>query len=216
MKPTVLIFDFDGTIADTHNYLIEISNRLSQEFNYNTIRPEEIDELKNKTSQEIIRHLKVPLLKIPAIVTRAKSELHKNIDALKPIAGLKEALHQLRGLEVSLGIVSSNTRETVTKFLKAHNLDIFDFIHTTSKIWSKNISLKSLIKKKGFSKNAVIYIGDEIRDITAARKSGIKVAAVSWGYNSARALKDHQPDFMIQNPQELLNLCPHSLNSIQS
>lgn len=208
MKTTLLIFDFDGTIADTHRYLIEISNRLSQEFNYNTILPEEIDELKNKTSKEVITYLKVPLLKIPAIVAKAKSEFQKNMDALKPIAGLKEILYELKSLGIGLGVLSSNSMDNVTKFLKAHDLDIFDFIDTTSKIWSKNISLKNLIQKKGLAKNDVIYVGDEIRDITAARKLGVKVAAVSWGYNSASALKGYQPDFLIKHPPELLTIFP--------
>ena len=209
MNNSILIFDFDGTIADTHSYIITISNRLSREFNYNTIRMDEVERLKDKTSQELIRHLKVPILKIPAIVARGKKEFHQNISHIKPIDGLKDVLYQLKELNTTLGILSSNTLENIMKFLSNHDLDIFDFIDTTHKIWSKDSSLRNLMDKNGFSKEDVIYVGDEIRDITATRKLGIKVAAVAWGYNSARVLEKYHPDFIIYKPQELLKLPPH-------
>ena len=76
---TILIFDFDGTIADTHRYVAELSNRLAKEFNYDLIDWEEFESLKDKTALDIIKHLKVPILKIPAIVARGKMELNKGI-----------------------------------------------------------------------------------------------------------------------------------------
>ena len=210
MKNPILVFDFDGTIADTHAYIIEISNRLSSEFNYNIIHPDEIDQLKNKTSQEIIRHLNVPVMKIPAILTKAKKEFHQHIACVKPIPGLTDILYRLKELKIRMGILSSNTPENIHKFLKNHRLDIFDFVSTTSKIWTKNTSLKILIDHEKLPKNLVIYIGDEIRDITAAKKLGLKVAAVGWGYNSTKSLKKHEPDFLIESPVQLLALLKQS------
>ena len=77
MNNSILVFDFDGTIADTHRFIVEIHNRLSQEFNYMPIQQQDIAQLKDKTSQEIIHLLKVPILKIPAILSRAKKEFQK-------------------------------------------------------------------------------------------------------------------------------------------
>ncbi len=207
MNNTILIFDFDGTIADTHLYLVELSNRLSKEFNYNIVYPEELELLKDKTSQEIIRYLKVPLLKIPSIIAKGKKELNKGISSIQPIKGLKEILLRLKSKGIKMGILSSNSKDNILIFLKNHGLDIFDFICATSKVWSKDSSLRRLMDLNGFHKNQILYIGDEIRDIAAAKKLGIKIAAVGWGYNSPKALKKNQPDYYVQNPQELLDLC---------
>ena len=46
--------------------------------------------LRDKTAREIIQYLKVPVLKIPAILTRGKKEFHKGIADVKPIAGLQQ------------------------------------------------------------------------------------------------------------------------------
>ncbi len=52
----------------------------------------------------------------------------------------------------------------------------------------------------------VIYVGDETRDIEAAKKINSKVIAVSWGFNTKEALARHNPDFLIHQPSELLDV----------
>ncbi len=207
MKKTILIFDFDGTIADTHSYFIRISNRLANEFNYNIIHPHEIELLKNKTGREIIQYLRVPIFKIPLIVTRAKREFYQSIHDINPIEGLPEILPELKACGVTMGILSSNNQENIARFLQNHDLNFFHFIHSTSKIFTKNVSLKELIHKNGFSPEEILYIGDETRDIEAAKKVGVDVIAVGWGYNSAQVLKRHHPTFFVHTPKELLELC---------
>jgi len=206
MKNNIFIFDFDGTIADTHHYIIHLSNRLASEFGYNLIRDEEIESLKDKTTQEVIKHLRVPMLKIPMIVSRAKKEFKEDTSKLKPIRGIENVLYQLHASGVKIGILSSNSLENIKGFLSHHKIDIFDFIHSTSKVWSKNTSLKQLMEKHKLKKNDIIYIGDEIRDIVAAQKIGVAVAAVTWGYNSAKALVKYHPDYLLHTPRELLSL----------
>jgi phosphoglycolate phosphatase-like HAD superfamily hydrolase len=52
----------------------------------------------------------------------------------------------------------------------------------------------------------MIYIGDEIRDVKAAKKAAIPVAAVGWGFNSAGALEAFSPDFLLSHPDDLHQL----------
>src|SRR5689334_3616730 len=138
MNNNVIIFDFDGTIADTHHYIIEISNHLAEEFGFNKISSHEIEGLKDKTAAEMIEFLKVPILKVPAILAKGKKEFHHGLHTIKPIKGMHEALHQLKQTYAEIGVLSSNSMENITKFLSHHDLNVFSFIHTTSKIWSKN------------------------------------------------------------------------------
>ena len=202
----VLIFDFDGTIADTLHFLIEIINRLSKEFDFKTIAAHEITELKDKSVGEVIQHLNIPLLKVPIIAAKARIELHKEIKSVQPAEGLKDMLQQLKSLGVKMGILTSNSLKNVMEFLKHNELDLFDFVHTTPKIWGKNRSLKTLMQENQLDLLQVIYVGDETRDIIAAQKAGIRSVAVTWGYNSTKALQAHNPDYVIHNPQELLQI----------
>ena len=202
---TTVIFDFDGTIADTHHYIIQISNQLADEFGYAEILPQEVDSLKDKTALEVIKYLNVPLLKIPSIVARAKKEFQKDIEHLEPIAGLRDVLQSIKETGVQIGILSSNAVDNIQSFLQQHNLNIFDFIQSTTSIWGKHLCLNKLITKNNIPKENVIYVGDEVRDIEAAKKLGIRAAAVTWGYNSSKALKQCKPDFLCDTPCQLLN-----------
>ncbi|PSB03825.1 HAD family hydrolase, partial [Merismopedia glauca] len=55
----------------------------------------------------------------------------------------------------------------------------------------------------------VIYVGDETRDIEAARKSKIKAIAVCWGFNFREILAKYKPDFLIDRPSQLLEVVQH-------
>lgn len=206
MKNRVLIFDFDGTIADTFHAIVKISNQLANEFQFKTMTSFEAEQMKNNTVKETIARLNIPLLKIPIIIAKAKSELLKGISEIDPVVGLKETLLQLKNLGIQLGILTSNSAQNVDGFLKNHELQVFDFIKTTSKIWSKDHHLLKIIESYNLKATEVLYVGDEVRDILAAHRSGIKVAAVTWGYNTAKTLSEHNPDYLLNHPKELLNL----------
>ncbi|MGE0269336.1 MAG: HAD-IA family hydrolase [Candidatus Omnitrophota bacterium] len=207
MKKQILLFDFDGTIADTFLQIVAISNRLSKEFNFNLIHTHEVEILKNNSVEETIQYLNVPKIKIPKILLRARAELHKDIKTIKPVKDLAEILLELKSQGFYMGIITTNSVKNVKEFLRTHQLDIFDFISSTSKIFGKSHSLKMLIKKKNFKIEQAYYIGDEIRDIQAAQKAGIKMVAVTWGFNSKKVLKQHAPDYLINTPVELIKIC---------
>lgn len=206
MRTPTFIFDFDGTIADTHKLIVEIFNDLSSQYQYETINWESIDLFKNMTPRQIIRHLKVPVLKIPSIISEGKKRYLQKITFVEPFHGLTETFVQLKEIGVRIGILSSNSKENIEKFLNHHELSVFDFIYPTARVLSKNNALNRLLVRHRLNKNDVVYIGDEIRDIQAAKKLGIKVAAVAWGYNSVSSLMAYQPDFLIQKPADLLDI----------
>lgn len=205
MKP-VLIFDFDGTIADTHHYACQISNLLAEEFGYKKIDLEKLEELKNLTARQMVKYLDISMVKVPGIVKKGKKEFYKNIKSLNSFPGLKEILEELKSNGTTIGILSSNNLKNVTSFLKIKDMNIFDFVHSTAKIWGKDKTIKRLAKKKGIPIEDIIYIGDETRDIIAAQKINVKVAAVCWGYNSKKTLAKKNPDFLIETPKDLLTL----------
>ncbi|HEY9860116.1 MAG TPA: HAD hydrolase-like protein, partial [Candidatus Obscuribacterales bacterium] len=84
---SVIIFDFDGTLADTLEAIVAITNRLALEFGYKTVNSEEVKKLQNLSSQEIIRYSQIPILKLPFLLRRVKGELKQEIHHLRPIHG---------------------------------------------------------------------------------------------------------------------------------
>ncbi|NET33855.1 MAG: HAD-IA family hydrolase [Cyanothece sp. SIO1E1] len=203
----VIIFDFDGTIADTLDAILKIANRLAEEFGYTPVTPEDVERLKNMTARQVIKHSEVPIFKIPFLLRRVKAELSREIQNLQPIPEVKQALIDLVNQNNQLGIITSNSTENVVLFLKQHNLeDLFDFVYSETTLFSKSRVINRALERKSLERESVLYVGDEVRDIEAARKNQIKTIAVSWGFNSSRILADQNPDFLIHQPQDLVKV----------
>jgi phosphoglycolate phosphatase len=207
MSEKVIIFDFDGTIADSHDALVEIGNRLAVEFGYAPIDKEKLLKLRNLSSREIIQQSLVPPYKIPFLLRRLKKELNKEIATLKPFSGIYDSLAALKKNGYILGIITSNIEDNVSAFLINNNLDsFFEFIYSGTSLFGKDKIINQLIRRNNFPVENIIYVGDETRDIEAAKKSKIRVIAVGWGFNSPNILAKYNPDFLVTHPQELVNV----------
>ena len=57
----------------------------------------------------------------------------------------------------------------------------------------------------------IIYVADEVRDIEAARKAGVKIICVSWGYNDKSSLEKNNPDALVDNTDQLFAVIKQGL-----
>ena len=207
MTKKVIMFDFDGTIADTLDAIVSITNRLAVEFGYKQTTQEELAQIQNLNSKEIIKQSGISIFKLPFLLRKVKAELNKEIQRVRPISGIKEALIELKNQGNRLGILTSNSSANVVAFLETNELeDLFDFIYSGKTLFGKSKVINNLLKQENIDPKTAIYVGDETRDIEAARKSHIKAIAVSWGFNSAEVLAKHNPDFLIHQPNQLIEV----------
>ena len=202
----VIIFDFDGTLADTIDILLSITNRLSAEFGFKSATKEELAQLSNLNSWQILQYSGISLFKIPMLIRRLKAELHSELPHIQLFPGIKEVLLELKKRGFQLGIITSNSRENVLGALEKNGLqDTFTFIYSGS-TFGKHKVINKWLRLENIHSEKVVYVGDEIRDIDAAKKTGIKVIAVGWGFNSPQALAAQNPNFLIKRPQELIEI----------
>jgi len=202
----VIIFDFDGTLADTIDILLSITNRLSAEFGFKSATKEELAQLSNLNSWQILQYSGISIFKFPLLIRRLKAELHSQVPHIQLFPGIKEVLLELKKRGFQLGIITSNSRENVLGALERNGLqDTFTFIYSGS-TFGKHKVINKWLRIENIHTEKVVYVGDEIRDIDAAKKTGIKVIAVGWGFNSPQALAAQNPNFLIERPQELIEI----------
>jgi phosphoglycolate phosphatase len=204
--PKLVIFDFDGTIADTFDAGVRILNKLAGEFGFRPLHPTDLEKARDMRTHQLVRFLGVPARKMSRIARRGSEELHSCIQSIPPLRGMPEALRELRGLGYSLGIITSNTELNVNIFLRNHGLEMFDFIRCSSKLLGKARMIRSVIRRQHVHAVDILFVGDETRDIEACQRVGVRIAAVTWGYNSRRSLAAMKPDFVFDDPQELVSL----------
>ncbi|MFP4007917.1 MAG: HAD-IA family hydrolase [Spirulinaceae cyanobacterium] len=206
MNPRLIVFDFDGTIANTPQTIVAIVNRLAAEFGYKSLNEAEILALRGLSSREIVRQSQVSWLQLPFLLRRIKKELNQEIDKVQPIVGIEDALKVLKSEGYRLGILTSNLQENVTVFLETNNLqDVFEFIYPDASLFGKHRQIRRLLRLNALTPSELVYVGDESRDIEAARKSGVWAIAVGWGFNAPELLVQHHPDRLVTTPQALVS-----------
>ena len=206
IAPEILLFDFDGTVADTLEVSHAILNDLAVEFRFRQLPKEELESARRMSTRAFIRHLGIRSWRVPSISRRGLQLLHERIHLVEPVVGMPETLAELRVRGHRLGILTSNSEANVDAFLKRHSLPHFDFIRTSSKLFGKGREMKRLLKNEKLRPEEILYVGDETRDIEAARETGLRMAAVTWWYNSPAALEALHPDHLLSSPAELLDL----------
>lgn len=200
----IVIFDFDGTIADTAPLIRNFLDVAMQKQGLSPVTDGELEELRNYPLRQIVKDLKLGRVQLWRLVRALKKEIREASDRLELVDGMAELLSTLRLQGYSLGIVTSNDSTLVEQFLAQHNIPPFDFVLGGNGPFVKDRALRSAQKKYAIDHQVCVYVGDETRDVDAARSAGIPIIAVTWGFNTKQALNQLEPDTIVDNPSEIV------------
>jgi phosphoglycolate phosphatase len=204
MSAKAVIFDLDGTLADSIPLVIEIVNDLKV-VNRELTR-DDYEKAKNLSVKAILKEFNIPVWRAPEILVKGRAALTQRINEVPFFEGMDSVLRQLAKSH-RLFVMSSNSLENVQKFLEIHGIEgSFEEIYGGVGIFSKPKMLRRIVKEHGLEKTDTYYIGDEIRDVEAARKARLKSVAVTWGFNGEKILREHVPDHIVHTPKELQQL----------
>jgi len=201
-----LIFDFDGTIADSFPVIWKIADTLLVENKRPKLTQKQRKTLKNMSPREIIKEFQIPMIKLPFLLAKGINLINKEIKNINPIAGIGAVLKKLQQKDLVLGLLSSNSLTNLQLFLENQQLEVFDFIASENNLFGKNRALKKILRQHNLKIEETIYFGDEVRDVEACKKIGLKIAAVTWGFNTKNKLNAMQPDYLIEKVKEILEI----------
>lgn len=211
MKPT-LICDFDGTVADSIAKILELVNQLAPRHGYRTISPDLFEKVRDLPLAKACRAVKFPLYKLGQAIAVVLREYHRMIPDLEPCPGVIPVLQKLKEQGYSLALISSNHTENLQAWLRHHQISCFDWVEGTSGILHKHRSIKARIRTHNLDRERVVYLGDEVRDIKAAHHNRVKIVSVGWGLHSEQNLREHNPDRVVTQPEELLKIIPQLIS----
>lgn len=198
----LVIFDFDGTLADSGDWFLSTIDELADRFKFRKVSPEEIAAMRGKTTREVIRQLGIPRWKLPAMGRYLHALLAQQTDRISLFDGIPPLLQQLRIGGVRLALVTSNAEHNARAILQG-NVAAFDWLECDASLFGKARAYRRVLRKSRIAIPDVLSIGDETRDIVAARKVGITSGAVLWGYASPIALAAMRPDLLFETPGQI-------------
>lgn len=213
MKPVRhIIFDFDGTLADSVDAALDIYNRVAPEYNCKPIEGTARELLSARNPTRYFKEYGVTPFKLFLLIFRVRKELGKQMEHIPLIPGIGDSLRELQRAGFQLGILTSNSRKNVERFLAFHGLSgLFSFVYSGRHLFGKDKVIGHIIKKEKLTEGRIVYVGDETRDVLAMQKIHIPVVAVSWGLGSAEKLQSLHPDVVLNDPLELTPELIHRL-----
>jgi phosphoglycolate phosphatase len=203
MRYALVIFDLDGTLADSFPWFLSVLNTVAREFRFREVAEDDIEPLRHGSVHDILRKLEVPLWKVPRIATRMRAMKRADMAHIPLFAGVDAMLRALSDAGVTLALVSSDNEANVRDLLGEANAALISHFACGASLFGKAAKFKRVIREAGVVAGATIAIGDEIRDIEAARTAGIACAAVTWGYAAPDALRAHKPDVVLEKMEEI-------------
>ena len=189
----LIIFDFDGTLADSFNCFLDACDAVAQRFRIEKLDRTQLQMLRGLEVRQLLTRFRVPLWRFPAVLRYTRSRLQQHIGEIHLFPGMDRALETLALSGATLSIVSSNSLQNVTQVLGEQNAACFRYLECGTALSSKPARLRRVLARSQVPRDRAIFIGDEVRDACAAAEAGIAFGAVGWGYTRLEALLSHNP-----------------------
>jgi phosphoglycolate phosphatase len=201
----LIIFDFDGTLADTLSMFLQIFDEAADKYGFKRLDQSRKQSLRALDARQLMKIHEVPLWKVPAIASFMRASMGRNIDGIRLFAGMDEALRALKAQGVQLTIVSSNSRSNVLKILGPETAALFSQFECGASLFGKLPKIRKVLAATGVAREHVMLIGDEIRDAKVSAEAGVAFGAVAWGFNNIDVLLAEKPRRVFRQVADLLD-----------
>ena len=204
MKYKLAIFDFDGTLVNSFPWGLSILDGMAEKYQLEKIDMKDIETLRGYDARQLAKRYGVRWWKLPSMVKYARVLMARDAHLIPLFEGAGDLLRELSGMGITLALVTANSLENAQNILGPEIFSFFNYCECGVSIFGKTAKFKKILRKSGFPPAETICIGDEIRDIQAAKKANITACAVAWGYTRVDALQAYAPEQIFTSMSEIV------------
>jgi phosphoglycolate phosphatase len=202
MRYRLVIFDFDGTLADSFPWVIGMMNDVADRFRFRRVADGEVESLRMCDAREIMRRLGIRRWKLPMIAHYVRSRMAADVDQIHLFPGTGDMLRELVDSGVKLAVVSANGEPTIRKVLGEY-AELFGAYAGGVSLFGKRSKLMRMSRLMGVPAREILVVGDEIRDLDASRAAHMTFGAVSWGSTRPAAMREREPDYLFDTVPDI-------------
>jgi len=203
VKYKLVIFDFDGTLADSFPWALTIVDQISDKRGIRRIDRSQIDNMRGTNVKTLLKMYSIPFWKLPLLLKDVRRLMTEDAGQIMLFAGIDQLLVRLAAQGTRMAVVTSNSYQNVQRVLGQETAALIDYYECGVGLFGKRNKFGKILKKSGIVPGEIICIGDETRDIDAARSANLACGAVAWGYARPDILSAHSPDMMFASVDEL-------------
>lgn len=194
----------DGTIADSFDYVVDFLAVVK--FGH-PLTHEEKKPYYGLSMIAMARAMGFSWIRLPGLLFKGRRRMKSAMKDVKPFKGMPEVVAKLHNEGHELFIVSSNSVKNIRRFLHNHKLHTYFLqVYGGISLFGKAPALRKLFKDQNLDIKNGVYIGDELRDVQAAKSIKLRVVAVTWGFADPKMLQSLHPTKLVHTPSELLNV----------
>jgi N-acetyl-D-muramate 6-phosphate phosphatase len=213
MTSRAVLFDFDGTLADTAPDLAAAANRLLAEHGHKPLPLERLRPFASAGARELV-HAAFGVKPGDAEYDAMRESFlgfyaERVCKDTTLFPGIAELLHELAARDIRWGIVTNKSTRFTEEIVAALNLqpDCVACGDTTPHLKPHPASLLHAAEQLELAPADCCYLGDDLRDIKAARAAGMRPIAVDWGY--------HHPDSGVPGSWDAETVIAHPLDLLR-
>jgi len=204
-----VIFDFDGTIADSFVYVLNFLK--AEAGNMQTYSIAEQKTLRQMSMKRLALHIGVPVWRLPLVYFKGRRVMRAHMEHVQPFAGMPQVIAELHAAGYQLFIASANSGKNIRHLLKGQGLDhYFKAIRGGSGYTGKASFIRQMLIRYRLSKDLTWYVGDETSDVVAASAAGVRCLAVTWGFADPKSLKEMEPEGLASKPADIVRIVDDS------
>ena len=204
----LLIFDFDGTLANTVPHIVNCVLKCIEKFNLKSLTKEDVQKYNGAVLADAMKHLGATDEQLPEIKKYYANIFLEDMSDINLYNGVRETLSKLKEDGYILTLASNRGRNTVEPLLKYLGIDtIFTRVICESDVENKKPSpdmVKTIMEEKGCNENETLVIGDTKFDILMGKSAGCMTCLISYDETIDNSILKLKPDLIINNFRNLL------------
>lgn len=208
-KIKALLFDFDGTLLDTNDLIIQTFMHVLGERFPGQYSPKDCLKFMGPSLRQTFTELTPGEEDEMIAKYRAWNEAHHD-ELIKEFPDVVSTLEQLKEMGIELAIVSTKRNDLIDRGLEmmgvSHLFGIRIGVHDVRNVKPDPEPVLLALERLGVEKDEAIMIGDNSHDIEAAHNAGVKAAAVAWSAKGEEHLWQFKPDYMLHHMTDLLSI----------
>ena len=200
-KRKLLIFDFDGTIADTKTICYKAIYDELKVFGYPYKKVDKAIDV-GMSLKTTLKKLGLSFIILWFVHKRIMKNIRKEANKVKKC----EDIDHIKDIKEEKIIISNSLKEFMLPIIRQFRLKrCFKEIYGAEDFSEKPAFIKSYLKEKNIKKENCYYIGDRAADVKIAKEVGCKsvIIAGKCAWDSRKELLKEKPDFVILNIKDL-------------
>lgn len=211
MPIDAVLFDFDGTLADTLPLSFKAFNTVFKTYDNREVTNEELIAMFGPTEEEIIaNHFRNEEFILQAIMDYYAIYKQGHFDTIEKDQAIIDLLEHLKGKGIRIGVITGKSRRAFQISSEALDLiSYFDVVITGDDVVKPKPDPEGIYKALeilGVNKSKTVFIGDSNADIVAGKSAGLRTYGVQWLSTFQSSVFDIPPDAIFRSVAEFLDI----------